>query len=187
MLAADLRNVKQTAMKLHKQFGHPSHLKLIKLIKNAGVMNKPLEDEIERISENCEICFKLKKAPLRPVVSIPMATKFNEVVAMDLKVWGKFYFLVMVDLATRWCSAVVIGNKLPQTIIRGIFRSWITYFGGPKKFLTDNGREFDNEAFRELGEVYNIKIMTTAAQAPWSNGICERLNGVLGDHVQKIR
>ena len=39
---------------------------------------------------------------------------------------------------------------------------------------------------RELGEAFNIKIMTTAAESPWSNGACERLNDVLGSHVSKI-
>ena len=28
--------------------------------------------------------------------------------------------------------------------------------------------------------------MTTAAESPWSNGICERLNGILGTLVSKI-
>ena len=27
---------------------------------------------------------------------------------MDLKVWGKYYFLVIVDLATRFCTEAVI-------------------------------------------------------------------------------
>ena len=48
------------------------------------------------------------------------------------------------------------------------------------------GGEFNNNEMRTLGEMFNITIKTTAAESPWSNGIVERLNGVLGKLVNKI-
>ena len=105
---------------------------------------------------------------------------------MDLKVWGKKYFLVVVDLATRFCQATVVPNKEAPTIIKGLFKCWITLFGAPKKFLSDNGCEFNNSEFRTLGEKFNIKILATAAESPWSNGVCERLNAVIGENVSRI-
>ena len=141
------------------------------------------------MAKGCETCMKFKRPVPRPAVALPMASKFNEVIAMDLKVWDKYYFLpflVIVDLATRYCAATVLTNKLASSVISGLFTSWISTFGGPKKILTDNGREFNNVELRELGEAFNIKIMTKAAESPWSNGVCERLNDVLGSHVSKI-
>lgn len=105
-----------------------------------------------------------------------MARKFNEVIAVDLKAWGNKHFLVIVDLATRYCMATVITNKCASTIVRGLFKSWIVVFGAPGKILSDNGREFNNDEVRALGESFNIKIMTSAAESPWSNGVCERQN-----------
>ena len=81
---------------------------------------------------------------------------------------------------------VVISDKSANFVIRGVFLSWIVLFGAPGKILSDNGREFNNEDMRDLVEVFNIKMMTTAAESPWSNGVCERLNAVLGGMVQKI-
>ena len=52
--------------------------------------------------------------------------------------------------------------------------------------MSDNGREFDNSEMRDLGEWFNIKIITTAAESPWSNGICERQNAVIADGVRKV-
>ena len=37
-----------------------------------------------------------------------------------------------------------------------------------------------------MGETFGIRVMTTAAEAPFSNGLCERLNSVLGRNVKKI-
>ena len=75
---------------------------------------------------------------------MPMATYFNEMIAMDLKMWSKQYFLVIVDLATRFCSGCVINNKLPATIIKGFFLSWIVIFSSPERIFSDNGGELNN-------------------------------------------
>ena len=171
-LLQDVTDLKQTALKLHRQFGHPSCEKLVKLLRNAGVKNKKLEESLSAVSRGCETCIKFKKPSPRPIVSIPMASTFNETIAVDLKVWNKYYFLVIVDLATRFCAATVLTNKEASTIIKGLFMSWISVFGRPRKILTDNGREFNNVELRELGEAFNVKILTTAAESPWSNGVC---------------
>ena len=54
-----------------------------------------------------------------------------------------------------------------------------------KSFFSDNGREFDNEQFRDMAHNMNIIVRPTAAQSPWSNGICERHNAILNDMVVK--
>ena len=67
-----------------------------------------------------------------------------------------------------------------------IFQIWISIFGSAKTFLVDNGGEFDNDEFRSSCENVYIRICTTAAESPWSNGIVERHNATLGFSVQKI-
>ena len=186
LISLDSNDVKKVALKLHKQFGHPTSSKLINLIKKAGISNEKLIDEVNKVSNTCIICRKFRKPVSKPVVALPIASKFNEVISMDLKIWGNKYFLVMIDVATRYCTATVINNKLASTVITAIFLHWIVLFGAPKKILSDNGGEFNNEEMRALGEAFNIRIMNTAAESPWSNGICERQNAVIGDSVRKI-
>lgn len=180
------REVSKTAYKLHRQFGHPTADKLVKLISNSGIKDSKLEQAVRKVTEECEICVKFGRERPRPVVCLPMASRFNEAIAIDLKVWGAKYFLVIIDLATRYCTATVIGDKKAATIIKALFQSWIVMFGAPGKILSDNGGEFNNEEMRTLGEAFNIKIMATAAESPWSNGVCERLNAVIGNIVRKI-
>ena len=184
--ANDLKAIKTRALKLHAQFAHPTADKLISLVRKSGVRDKNLEDAVKLASSQCHTCLKFKRPSPRPVVCMPLANTFNEVLAMDLKVWCSNIFLVMVDLCTRFCAATVVKNKMPSTIISGVFRSWITIFGAPAKILTDNGGEFNNPELRELGASFNVKIMATAAESPWSNGVYERLNGVIGTLVSKV-
>ena len=179
-------DVQRTALKLHRQFGHPTPKKLIRLITDAGIKNTALEKAVQEVTDGCDTCLRFQKAKPRPVVCLPMSSKFNDAIAMDLKAWGNKYFLVIVDLATRYCVATVIGNKQATTIVKHLFKSWIGMFGAPGRILSDNGLEFNNDEMRALGEAFNIKVMTTSAESPWSNGVCERQNAVLGDIVRKV-
>ena len=92
----------------------------------------------------------------------------------------------MVDLVSRYCAAAVVKDKKARPIIDSFFRYWICLFGAPSKILTGNGCEFNNSEMRRLGESFNIKVFSTAAESPWSNMVFERLNGVLGDIVTRI-
>jgi len=77
------------------------------------------------------------------VVGLPNSSTFNETVAMDLKTVDNVTFIHMIDLATRYSMAAIVKDKNPETIIQAIFQHWISYFGCPKKFLT----EFNNDHF----------------------------------------
>ena len=71
-------------------------------------------------------------------------------------------------------------------VVRAIFTKWISIFGAPAHILHDCGGEFVNETMRDMCEQFNIKVLTTSAESPWSNGVCERLNAILGASVHKI-
>ena len=79
----------------------------------------------------------------------------------------------------------VIKTKRKEEIIKQVFRIWMSIFGPPKKFLVDNSGEFNNEDFRSLCEYENICILTNAAESPWSNGLIEKHNGIVGYTVTK--
>jgi len=104
---------------------------------------------------------------------------------MDLKDIGSKKVIHHVDHATRFSAATVIPSKKRGVIIDAVLKIWVSIFGSPKKILSDNGGEFTNDDFAEMAEKLNTKITTTAAESPWSNGINERHNGILGEMVLK--
>ena len=173
--------------KLHKQFAHPNPDKLIDLIRNSGITDKKIEDTVKAISNNCDICARFKRPPLRPVVAMPLASEFNEVVAMDLKFINQIPILHMIDHATRYSMSLRIPNKKAMTVVEGIMNYWIRIFGAPSKyFLTDNGGEFVNQELWELADKFNFRIETTAAESCWSNGLVERHHRTIEDNVNKV-
>ena len=174
--------------KLHKQFGHPSATRLKSLLKDAGVKDDAILEHVAQVTERCDTCKRFQRTPARPVVSLPMATEFNDVVAMDLKVWRQgTYILHLIDMATRFSLASIIRDKNPETIINEVMLLWVgNGLGAPKKFLADNGGEFANEEYKDMCANLNVEIMNTAAYSPWQNGICERNHAVVDDCVLKI-
>ena len=83
--------------------------------------------------------------------------------------------LHLLNHATRYSVGVRLLNKESSDILTAIFKHWVAYFGAPGTFLTENGREFDNQFFRNMAQ--NLNIVVRSAQ---SNGLNERHNGGLG-------
>ena len=182
-------DVHKTAVKLHSQFAHPTSSRLIKLIESAGEKwskNEELKSEIKKVTDNCDTCIRFKKPPPRPIVGLPLATRVNECVGMDLKFHLGNIILHLVDHVSRLSLGCRLSSKKPEVIIKGIFKSWIQHRGAPQKFLTDNGGEFMNDQFLGMCEKMNITVLTTAAESPWSNGLVERHNAVLEEMLNKV-
>ena len=53
--------------------------------------------------------------------------------------------------------------------------------------FSDNGGEFESSELQEMCENFNIKVVTTLAEAPWSNGICKWHNHILSETLLKIK
>ena len=174
--------------KLHQQFGHPSSERLKKLIKDAGNSNEELFNMIDMVTNTCDTCKRYKISPPKPAVTFPLATVFNDTLAMDLKVFqnNKVYFFHIIDHATRFSASSVIYSKKAEVIITSFFNIWIAVFGSPKRILSDNGGEFANRQFMDMCDNLGIEFMTTAAEAHWSNGLVEKHNDLLGLAVYKI-
>ena len=106
---------------------------------------------------------------------------------MDLKEFehNRTWILHIIDSATRYSAACIIKTKKKEVVVSRIFQVWISYFGAPKKFLTDNGGEFANQVLIEMNEKLGVETATTAGESPWSNGIVERHNATLYEAMSK--
>ena len=178
----------KSLVKLHKQFGHSSYEKIVGLMKAAGKDSKNNLANLKKIISECDICKRYKKTPPIPKICFPRASKVNESVAVDLHELGNSsYMLHMIDEFSRFSVAVLMKTKKTEDFVDKFMQNWIQYFGYPKTLFSDNGGEFNSHLVREFGEAFNVKIITTAAYSPWSNGLVERHNGILSMMMKKLR
>ena len=92
----------------------------------------------------------------------------------------------MIDLFTRYSAAAVINSKHKEVIVDAILKHWVAVFGTPQSIFADNGGEFNNELLRDVAELLDVSVASTAAESPWSNGVVERHNATLGNMIHKI-
>ena len=85
---------KKITIKLHRQFGHPRHEKLLKLMEDAKVDDQQSLELVKQIDNECEICQHYEKS----FVGFSLAKEFNQTVAMDLKTFKDFKVLHLIDL-----------------------------------------------------------------------------------------
>ena len=141
------------------------------------------------VCKTCNICVAYKAAPLKPVVSLPLANKFNQVVCLDLKeyVHNKVWILHMIDAATRYSQARLITTKRKEEIAKKIFEMWISFFGVPGTLMSDNGGEFVNNLYTEVSKKLGIRMVMPPAESPFSNRIVERHNKVIYETMMKTK
>ena len=179
----------ETALKLHRQFAHAPVSRIVALLNAAGepwASDSALKQSLENVAVNCGTCKAYGKAKSRPVVGLPLANRFQETVALDLKFYDSKILVHMIDHATRLSSCVRIPSKKPEAVLKVMFSHWISIYGSPTKFLSDNGGEFINEDFVALCESLNVSVKTTGAESPWSNGLVERHNLVISEMLDKV-
>lgn len=68
---------RKTLVKLHKQFGHATYNRLVRLLNKAGTNNADTLDLLRSVFETCDICMSNKRPSPKPVVGLPLATEFN--------------------------------------------------------------------------------------------------------------
>ena len=183
----EVEDPKKMALKIHRYFAHASPDKLKKFVNQSEHPSK--QDIVKELGNlDCNLCKKYHKEAPRPKTCLPMADKFNQTVALDLKFLDNGEILLhVIDLLTRFSAAMLVKNKTKEEIVEKFFRIWITIFGPPEKTLCDNGKEFCNSDFLSMCQNLNINMKTTAAFAPWSNGIVERHNALLAEMIEKIK
>lgn len=180
---------KKILIKLHKQFGHASADRLSQLLKSAGTSDANTLDVLQRVTEECEVCFLHKTPVPRPVVGFPLATEYNETADVDLHEIeeGKTWYLHIIDEFTRFSAGCIIRSKKSSEFVQKFIEVWISIHGAPKHLFSDNGGEFNNEEVRDMAENFKIEVKTTAAYSPWSNGLLERHNKTLTEILLQLR
>ena len=198
MSIVDEMDYEKTARKLHLVLGHPTIERMKKTIVSGLQGQDPqklklLMNAITKYTVACETCNKCAKHKPAPKVCLPMATRFDEVLAFDITYWNDpiknqtHLILHPIDLATRLSQAVILKSKDPKHVLDKLVSCWFNVFGAPKTVYSDNGGEFANQEMVELIENMGVNYKATAAQASFSNGINERHNAILKDILTKLR
>lgn len=78
---------------------------------------------IKSVTNEWQTCKKFKKLPPRPIISLPLASEFQETVAMDLKFYEDHIILHLIGVCTQQKQRNSGNdNLLPMDISIGLIR-----------------------------------------------------------------
>ena len=168
--------------------GHQGIKRTTKRIKqkyNWEGMNKDIEEYIQKCQMN-----KLGKKNRAPMEITDTPRDPFEKVALDIvgplpeSNQGDTYILTFQDLLTKFSKAIPLSNQEAATIAEAVVEKIICEYGVPEKILTDQGRNFLSEMFKNICKLFRITKLQTTAYHPESNGALERSHKTLVEYLR---
>ena len=139
----------------------------------------------ERWVNACLACLQVKdprkmKFPLKSVES----SEFNEVVQIDhqkicMTESGYNQILVIIDHFTKLAEAVPCQTASAEETCDHLITHWISRYGCPMTFQSDNGKAFVGDLTKELMKRSHIAQAHSTTYHPQTNGLVERQNRTL--------
>lgn len=156
---------------------HPG-ITAMKAIARSFVWWPNLDKEIELCVQACNACQIHRNNPPKAPIQ-KMEGPINPWSTLHLDFAGPFrgkVFLVVVDAMSKWVEVKIMSNQTSSETIRALRNMFATH-GIPDRIITDNGRTFVSNEFRQFLWSNGIKFATSAPYHPSSNGQAERMVG----------
>jgi transposase InsO family protein len=98
---------------------------------------------------------------------------------------GYKFAIVAIEYFSLWIEAEPLGAITLAAVQKFVWKNIVCCFGIPKEFITDNGKQFDSNKFREMCEGLNLEIKFASIAHPQSNGAADRTNGKILEALKK--
>ncbi|EIE92672.1 hypothetical protein RO3G_17383 [Rhizopus delemar RA 99-880] len=165
----------------HNKVGHYGAEQMVKRLHNEGIHWPNLISDCVKFVRQCNECMKHnieKKGyhPLRSIYSYYPGDHY----AIDLggpmhttSISNNNYFMVIIDVCTRFCILRALADKKADTILRALIDVFCI-MGFPTKLQSDNGTEFKNSLSKNLANAMGYDHRFITPLHPSANGLSER-------------
>jgi len=86
------------------------------------------------------------------------------------------FLVVGIDYFTKWVEAETLATIMEKSIQSFVWRNIICKYGIPRVLVFDNGKQFNNSAFRDFCSELGIKNHYSSPAHPQANGQVEVTN-----------
>jgi cleavage and polyadenylation specificity factor subunit 1 len=146
-----------------------------------------LHRDIEDYVLSCDQCARLKsvRGTTAPMDYLPEARGPGDVASIDItgpyatSTRGNRYLLTYIDHFTKWAEAVPLPDQEATTVANALVIQIFTRHGVCEKLLSDRGRNFTSDLFREICRLLGVDKIFTSPYRPQSNGQVERFHRTL--------
>ena len=150
--------------------------------------------DVELAQLRCERCSKFKRPSnsrqgfLQPMLS----GEPWERIGLDItgphptSARGNVYILTLIDHFTKWIEIFPMRNQEAATVAKLLVDRVFCVYGLPMQILTDQGRNFESDLFREICRFLSVDKIRTTAYKPSTNGNIERFHATLNSMLAKM-
>lgn len=145
-----------------------------------------MKQTITDIINLCDTCLQAKyeRHPYNLKLSGPLLAKRPfEVIHLDTFSFSNSKFLTIVDLFSRYGQSYLIKDGTGLTVLNKL-RHYISHHNVPQKIVCDEGKEFQNNTFKEFCKLHKIELHFTTVNNPSSNSPVERFHSTI---IEKLR
>ena len=89
------------------------------------------------------------------------------------------FLLVAIDYFTKWVEAEALATITETKVQNFVWKNIVCRFGIPRTIISDNGRQFDSQAFRSFYSNLGIRNKYSSPGHPQANGQTEVTNQTL--------
>ncbi|GJV46014.1 reverse transcriptase domain-containing protein [Tanacetum coccineum] len=98
---------------------------------------------------------------------------------------GKVKFLIVaIDYFTKWIEAKAVATITGNQVKKFVWDNIVCRFGLPGKIISDNGKQFRDNPFKDWCEKLCIRQCFAFVKHPQANGLVERANRSLGEGIK---
>nr|GEY10135.1 reverse transcriptase domain-containing protein [Tanacetum cinerariifolium] len=94
------------------------------------------------------------------------------------------FFIVAMDYFTKWIEAKAVAIITGNQVKKFMWDNIVCRFGLPREIVSDNGKQFCFNPFKDWCEKLNITQRFASVKHPQSNGLVERANRSLGGGIK---
>jgi hypothetical protein len=136
-------------------------------------------------TKKCESCQRHGRSQTAPQYKLQPIAPVQPFARWGLDIIGPFpvarngykFAIVAIEYFSRWIEAEPLGAITSAAVQKFVWKNIVCRFGVPKEFITDKGKQFDFDKFREMCERLNLENRFASVAHPQSNERAERTNG----------
>ncbi|GJZ44840.1 reverse transcriptase domain-containing protein [Tanacetum coccineum] len=145
--------------------------------------------EIIRKCKDCQIHRPVPRHPQQPLAPITAPWPFYK---WGIDIAGPFpegpgkvkFLIVAMDYFTKWIEAKAVATISGSQVKKFVWDNIVCHFGLPGEIVSDNGKQFSGDPFKDWCEKLNIVQRFASVKHPQSNGLVERANRSLGEGIK---
>nr|GEU72750.1 reverse transcriptase domain-containing protein [Tanacetum cinerariifolium] len=143
-------------------------------------------DMIRKYSD-CQIHRPVTRHPQQPLTPITAPWPFYkwgiDIAGPFLEGPGKIKFLIVaMDYFTKWIAVKAVTTITDRQVKKFVWDNIVCRFGIPGEIISDNGKQFSDNPFKDWCDKLNITQRFASVKHPQSNGLVEELPHVLWAH-----